>query len=352
LPLLRIALIGCGRIAQLVHLRALTSLPEVEVVALADAHLQRLEEAHRLVPAAQTYGDYRALLASSNADAVVVAVPPNLHAEVAVAAFAAGKHVYLEKPGATSEEDVVRVMHAWRSAGTVGMIGLNQRFHPMYTALRHALLQERVGDIVAIRSVFSAAPRGLPPWKQHRASGGGVMLDLALHHVDLLRFVFDDEVAEVTALLRSLRSENDTAVISLRLGSGPIAQIFVSMTTSAQDSLDVYGTAGRITADRYGSGRLAYAPTKRRSGRAAQLTSLGLHATQQLHEIARPLKDPSHGLAFRAFAAAVGGNAPERLPTPEDAFRSLAVVFAAEASMNQPFTTPADLPAGVPLPQP
>src|SRR5690349_4476182 len=124
-----IGVIGCGQIAQAVHLPVLSRLPGVRVTALADTDATRLSQAAARVPRAACFSDYARLLATPEVDAVVICAPPALHAEVAVAALKANKHVYLEKPLATTLEDADRVCEVWRQSGRVGMIGFNYRFN-------------------------------------------------------------------------------------------------------------------------------------------------------------------------------------------------------------------------------
>src|SRR5690606_31651972 len=95
---LQIGLVGCGRIAQMVHLRVLSAMPGVRLAAVAEADADRLAEAQKHAPQARAYHDYHELLADDAVQAVVICLPTGMHAVAAVAAFAAGKHVYLEKP--------------------------------------------------------------------------------------------------------------------------------------------------------------------------------------------------------------------------------------------------------------
>ncbi|MDX1531773.1 MAG: Gfo/Idh/MocA family oxidoreductase, partial [Rhodothermales bacterium] len=136
---LPIGLIGCGRVAQRIHLRALRALRGVRVVALAEPDPERRRQASRLVPEAAPFADHESLLATSGAEAVVVSAPPPLHAAIAQAALEAGRHVYLEKPGATSLTEADAVVAAWRRSGLVATVGLNFRSHPLYAALRDGI---------------------------------------------------------------------------------------------------------------------------------------------------------------------------------------------------------------------
>ncbi|MCS6859689.1 MAG: Gfo/Idh/MocA family oxidoreductase, partial [Abditibacteriales bacterium] len=161
--------------------------------------------------------------------------------------------IYLEKPLATNLDEAQTVLTAWRTAGVVGMVGFNYRFHPLYERIRQHVQSGKLGALVGARSVFCTPARPLPTWKQFRHSGGGVLLDLASHHVDLVRFFFGQEVREVSAALRSQRSDDDSAMLQLRLDDGLPVQSFFSMNAVDEDRFEIYGTAGKLAVNRYRS---------------------------------------------------------------------------------------------------
>lgn len=297
---LNIGVIGCGNIARWVHLPTLARLPGARVVAVADA------DPGRLPPAVPGFTDYRQLLAHPDLHAVLIATTNATHAEIACAAFARGCHVYLEKPLAPDRPAADQILAAWRQAGTVGMIGFNYRFNPLYAALRREI--GRLGELVAARSVFSVARLTLPDWKRSRATGGGVLLDLGSHHVDLVRFLFGQEIRAVTAVIRSVRAEADTATLALQLEDGLLVQSFFSWSAVEEDRLEVYGTAGKRTVNRY-AGSLAYRVRKRFV----------------------PGRELSYRAAWRAFVAAARARQPVA-PDLADGDRALAVILAAEES--------------------
>jgi len=149
-------------------------LPEAKLIALAEPDPDRRREASRCVPTALAHADYRDLLKMRDVDAVIVSVPTGSHAEVAIAAMQEGKHVYLEKPIATSVLDADRVIKAWKKAGVVGVVGFNYRFNALHEAARRHMYAGRLGRLVEVRSVFSTPPRDMPAWKAHRSTGGGM----------------------------------------------------------------------------------------------------------------------------------------------------------------------------------
>ena len=331
---LKIGLIGCGRVASNIHLPVLARLPQVDLVAVAEPDEQRLGLVKQKAPAARVYADYNELLRDPQVEAVVICLPTGLHASAACAAFAAGKHVYIEKPLAASLADAQRVIDVQKKAGTVGMTGFNFRFHPLYESLARELEQKRIGRVIGLRSAFCAAPRPLPAWKRSRTGGGGALLDLASHHVDLVRFLLKQPVRRVSAAVRSARSEHDTAAVTLTLADNTVCSILVSMTAAEEDTLEVYGDSGKLWVDRYGSRSLSFKPTRRDMSRAGKIRAgidilRGLPA--RLRDAVLGVPEPSHERALRAFADAVlrGEASPV---TIEEGWRSLAVIAATEES--------------------
>src|SRR5262245_19968535 len=132
--LLKFGLVGCGRVAEIVHLKLLARWPGVELVALAEPDPARREAVRSRAPAVRAVADYAELLAMPEVDAVVICLPTSVHASAAVAAMQHGKHVYLEKPLATTLSDGQRVIEAWRRADVVGTIGFNYRLNRHYQA--------------------------------------------------------------------------------------------------------------------------------------------------------------------------------------------------------------------------
>ena len=336
MPGLRVGLLGCGRIAQSVHVNVLTRLPRVSLVAIADADSERLETIGRHVPAARAFVDYRELIQSADVDAVVVCLPNSLHAEAAVAALQKGKHVYLEKPLATSLDEGQRVLETWRRAGVVGMMGFNYRFNPLYQALKVQYHSGRIGKGVGVRSIFSTAASILPTWKQTRGTGGGALLDLGSHHLDLVRFFFEKEVSEVSAVLRSERNGAESAALQMRLADGLLVQSFFSLNAVEEDRFEIYGESGKLTVDRYAS--LSVIAT-RRTQRLARLRRLkqGIGSPASVLYLVNKLRSPLHEPSYRAALACFGSAAQTGRPVnPDfgDGYQSLSVIVAAEKSIS------------------
>jgi predicted dehydrogenase len=318
--LVRVGAIGCGSIARAVHLPVLTRISGVTITALADPDPASLAAARRLAPNAARCRDADELLARDDVDAVLVTAPSGLHAELAMAVAEAGRHLYLEKPLATSLADGERVVDAARAAGIVAAIGFNRRFHPAIRRARSVVRTGGIGRVSRIRTRFTNPGQNLPAWKLARADGGGALLDLASHHVDLLRFLLDAEVEDVTAIVTSSRSEHDGAILRLGLSDGAEAEIEVGFRAPQEDVLELAGPLGTIRVDRH-RGSVQRQPARLAPTRELLLLRLRLAV--------RPSSDPSYAAALHAFVARVRG-ADVALPTLEDGLASLAVILAAE----------------------
>ena len=261
---------------------------------------------------------------------MVICVPPHLHAPVATAAFDAGLHVYLEKPIALSVAEGERLVEAWRRSRKIGMIGFNFRFHPQMLRIRERLRDGAIGTPLGVRAIFSILPHELPEWKRTRRSGGGVLLDLASHHIDLVHYLFDEPVVRVFASVRSLSGEGDHAAVQLELASGLMVQLFVSLGTVDEHRLEIIGTTGKLVMDRTELVRPDHVPATQQGARARRLAR-ALASLEPARVLRSPGMEPSFDAALGAFVWSASGNAfggPDLL----DGMRSLAVVEAAERS--------------------
>lgn len=184
---LRVALIGAGGIAQDQHLPGWNKVPWARLVAAADPSPQALAELAKVAPLDRLVSDYRELLDDRTIDVVDVCAPSALHAEIVIAALAAGKHVLCEKPMATSKADAAAILAAWRASGKKLMIAQHLRFDPRVTQLRAYLASHSPGDIYYTRGQWLRRRR-LPAragFTVRALSGGGALYDLGVHLLDL-----------------------------------------------------------------------------------------------------------------------------------------------------------------------
>lgn len=335
---IRVAVVGCGVVAQTAHLPLLRRLNDFSIVAIADSNPDALTACAPIAKRARQTTDYRELFTPWIADAVVLSLPTAMHAEAAKAAFDAGLHVYLEKPVATALEDAVPLLDSWRTSRRVGMIGHNYRFNPLYVKLKQMLTSGRIGTPRDARMAFTTPATGTPSWKDRRAEGGGALLDLGTHEIDLARFLFESEVAFVTATIESRRSEHDRAEILLEFENDVFVKITLGLGDAFADRMQVIGETGSLYVDRAESLDVHFTPaanTPLSSGEfAAMLSSPRARATHLYAKLRAPFNEPSFGLALKAFGNAITTGMPAS-PDLDDGFAALAVIAAAKRSSRE-----------------
>ena len=251
---LRVGIIGCGYAAERLHLPALRSVPSVCPMAIADSDPERLALVGDRFAIQRRYLDPEALLRDTEIDAVAVCVPPRAHAEIALAVLDAGRHLLVEKPLCLDLDDADRLVERARCAPVAAMVGFNLRFHRHVRAARRALEEGLIGPAELVRTTWSGGLReqiGQPEWRRRRDLGGGVLNELAVHHLDLWRFLLGSEVAEVFASSRSEGRHDTKATITARLQIGALAVSGFCQGGAETHEIEVCGGRGRLVASLY-----------------------------------------------------------------------------------------------------
>ncbi len=335
--MVRIGIAGCGRIARLVHIPAFMRHSGVRIAAIAEPDDTARAAAAAMVPQARVFQDWRDMIGSGEADAIVVTLPPALHAEAGKAALEAGCHLYMEKPIATRLEDGAALAAAHAATSLAGQIGLNFRHNAFFIQARDQVRSGALGPLVAVRTSFCSASRTLPDWKRSRAGGGGVLRDLGVHHLDLIEFVCGEPIVEVQAAERSLLHEADTATVMARTASGVLVEILVSFSAGQSiNRVEIFGGSGQLVADtRDAAPRpVETAPSDSRGFRVRAAT-----AELAPRRFLRPGGEASFDRAFAGFVAAIAGG---RAATPDLAtgLRALRLVLAAEQAAQSKSAVP------------
>ncbi|MEZ4860540.1 MAG: Gfo/Idh/MocA family oxidoreductase [Caldilineaceae bacterium] len=199
---IRVAILGCGRIARL-HAQGYKAAQDLaQVVLCCDEYSLELAETMARDFGAEVTNRWQAVIDRADIDAISICMPPYQHAEIALAAAAAGKHVLVEKPMAMNLAECRQMVTAARQAGTVLMVGQNQRFQPEHVKIKELLDRNAIGRIVALRFDCNQFVKYMYPpesWIFDKAkSGGGMVAQTAVHKIDLMRHFFGD-IAEVAA---------------------------------------------------------------------------------------------------------------------------------------------------------
>jgi 1,5-anhydro-D-fructose reductase (1,5-anhydro-D-mannitol-forming) len=200
--------------------------------------------------ARRAYTDYADLLRDSEVDIVYICTPNAHHAEQALAAARAGKHVLCEKPLATSVADARRVVEAFEAAGLKLGTHFQTRHHTAFVEMKRLLEGRAIGNVILIQIEVSSGANQLRSWRADPALAGlGSINNIAVHPFDLLRYLLGSEVREVTAMTDVGRStELERMVLALlRFHNGAMAYVNANQRVpNFQPDIDVYGTEGRI----------------------------------------------------------------------------------------------------------
>lgn len=240
---MKAAVVGAGTMGSH-HARIYAGISDVDFVAIADLDegaRARLAHRHRV----RAYADYRVLLDEEEPDLVTVAVPTRLHCQVACEAIRRGVHVLIEKPLALTPDEGRTIVAECARYGVNGMVGHIERFNPAVIEIKRRLGEEELGRVLQVHA------RRLSPLPG-RIADVGVVLDLASHDVDVIRYLISGQVQRVHAELerRSGSEHEDLLSALMRFDSGIIGVLDVNwLSPTKVRQLTVLGEAGMYVAD-------------------------------------------------------------------------------------------------------
>jgi len=216
---LRVGVVGVGVMGSN-HARVLAGMPGIQLVGVADPDRQQARFVAGALGTAAV-DDLEALL-PLGVDAATIAAPTHLHHDLALACIQRGIHVLVEKPIASNPEEGRRIVAAARRAGVTLMVGHVERFNPAVETIKEAIRGEEILSI----SITRVGP--FPP----RMSNVGVVIDLAVHDIDLIRWFTDSDIVDVQPLTANAVAEReDIALLQFRTTSGVLAQINTNWLT-------------------------------------------------------------------------------------------------------------------------
>jgi UDP-N-acetylglucosamine 3-dehydrogenase len=320
---LRIGVIGLGWFGE-IHCETIAGVPNLELAALCTRRPDRLAEQAKKFGAKKTYRDYREMLADKDIDAVSIVTMWDQHTDPAIAALEAGKHVFLEKPMASTVADCERIIAAAKKAKGILQIGHICRFNPRYRMAKQAIDAGRIGKIVALQS-----RRNIPAaWTPTILEKIGPIVGDAIHDTDLMLWFTGDRVASAYAQTVSVRNLKfpDIGQTMYRFKGGATATLETVWCMPEKTPFDIdermsiIGTEGIIHVQ-------------------DTFPNLGIVDAGKLHSPDTtywPMFDGVRGGALRAefdyFAdCALRGKTPE-IGRPEDAAAALEATIAAEES--------------------
>lgn len=227
--MLKIGIIGAGRIGK-VHLESISyHVKNAEVIAMADPFMN--DETKALIESfgvKKIYKDYKEILSDPEVDAVLVCSSTDTHAPISIEAINAGKHVFCEKPLANTVDKILEIADALAAHPEIKFqVGFNRRFDHNFAAIRKAYDDGKIGDAQLLK-ITSRDPQA-PPVGYCAAS---IFLDMTIHDFDMACFLTDSDVEELYVYADALINPSireygdfDTAIISLKMANGALAVI-------------------------------------------------------------------------------------------------------------------------------
>jgi len=216
---LKIGVVGVG-VMGANHARVLSEMSGVRLVGVVDPDRKQRDFVARSLGCAAF--DHLEALLDSGVDAISIAAPTHLHHDLALECIARGAHLMVEKPIAPTVEEGRAIVAAARRAHVTLMVGHVERFNPAVQSIKRAIKDE---DILSI-AITRVGP--FPP----RMSNVGVVIDLAVHDIDLIRWFTDSEIVEIQPQLSSAVAEReDIALLQFRTASGVLAHINTNWLT-------------------------------------------------------------------------------------------------------------------------
>jgi UDP-N-acetyl-2-amino-2-deoxyglucuronate dehydrogenase len=249
---LRIGLVGCGKVAQ-IHVAALATIPEAELVATCDVDMERASSLASKV-GAKPYASSNTMLKESKVDAIIIGTPHPEHIKSAAFALELGVHVLIEKPMAARLEECDFMLRiAARTGATLGVIS-QRRFYEPVMRMKHAIDAGRIGKpslcVFQMYSWRSPEYYHSDPWRgKWDTEGGGVLVNQSPHPLDIMMW-FMGPVAEVSGDWANINHPNvevdDTAVATLRFANGGLGAVVtsVSQKPGIYSKIHVHGSNG------------------------------------------------------------------------------------------------------------
>lgn len=250
--MLRIGLLGCGRIGQ-VHARTIKGLDDAKVVAVSDAMPAAAGALAASLGAKVRTTD--AILSAVDIDAVVIGTPTSTHFDQIQAASKGSKAIFCEKPVDMSVDNIRTLVDVVTNANVPFFTAFNRRFDPNFATLQSRL---RTGEIGAVELIQITSRDPSPPPINYIKTSGGLFRDMMIHDFDMARFLMGEEFVQLSAVGSCLvdpeigeAGDVDTAAVTLTTASGRICQISNSRrsTYGYDQRIEVHGSKGMLRAE-------------------------------------------------------------------------------------------------------
>ena len=340
---LGVAVVGCGAIAH-VHVPAILASPGVELLGVYDRDATRAQNVSKEFGVERIFGSWAEVLSDPAVDVVDLLLPHDLHRDYAVEALAAGKHAVVEKPLATTLEEIDHMRSAAAQAGRYLLPCHTRLYESRTERMTELLAQGAIGEVYMVQSLGLEPPSivGVRPWLGSGHGGGGVLMAQSVHIAYLMRH-FAGEVAEVSAFRGERKVvqmvDEDSAVVILRFAAGQVGEMLATFGQTVGPhghAIVLYGTEGYLS---YG---LKW--VEERHVPELFAVSPKLYGDRGLHLVEMPEETRYHAFEgmWTDFAAAIAEGRMPRV-TDLDGRKAVEIVLAAYRSADE------DRPVRLPL---
>ncbi|MGF7140209.1 inositol 2-dehydrogenase [Roseimarinus sediminis] len=324
---LKLGVIGTGRIGK-VHISTLVkSIPQAEVIAVADVDEESANELAQQFGIGKVSTNYLDIVNDSKVEAVVICSPTNTHVKYIIDSAKAGKHIFCEKPIDISIELIQQALVEVNKIGVKLMVGFNRRFDPNFMKIRSMVADGKIGE-PHILKITSRDPA--PPPAEYSAVSGGMFMDMTIHDFDMARYIVGSEVDEVFVKAAVLVDDEigkagdvDTAIITLTFKNGAIGVIDNSRKAvyGYDQRVEIFGSEGMVSNDNNFPENHRYYSVD------------GIHRSLPLNFFMDRYTE-SYANEMKLFCNAVLNN-EEVLVSGEDGLVSVAIALAAKKSYEE-----------------
>lgn len=254
---LKWGVIGAGGIADRRTIPGIISANNAELIAVMDVNMKLAEYVREKYQAKRAYDKFEDLLADPEIEAVYIATPVIYHKEQVVKAAIAGKHILVEKPIGLTVSEGEEIIAECKKNNVKAASGLMMRYHAYHQKMRELVYNGEIGQIVSCRAQLTCwYPDMEGAWRQDKnMSGGGALIDLGIHCIDLIQYVTNSKAVKVIGMVDTktfVYNVDDSGSILFETDNGANCYVDVNFNIpdeAARCRFEVYGTKGSMLAE-------------------------------------------------------------------------------------------------------
>jgi predicted dehydrogenase len=250
----KVAIIGLGSVAQLVHLPNLSKIKSVKLQSVAEVKASRRRAIAEKFNIPENYKDHKELLEKSDVDTVIITTPTGSHKDIAIDCLNAKKDVLVEKPIARTYKEASAIVQAAKKNKKKLMAGMNLRFRPDTLLLKSLIQSGEIGDPFYAKAVWIRRQSSEEKWFMRREeAGGGVILDLGISLLDISLWLLDYPDVKLLSTqnyYQNTKTIEDTSLSFIRCSDSKIINIETSWALPVEKDefkLSIYGSKGSVT---------------------------------------------------------------------------------------------------------